>query len=90
MAGTSDNDQGSPSQTLTASEELRASSPGNPARGALPPGLLTAVPDTNYDLGKEHARGGLGRILVAKDRRLGRIVVPGHKSPARYRIPRRP
>lgn len=36
--------------------------------------VLTTIPRENYSVEKEFARGGLGRILRAKDRRLDRIV----------------
>jgi WD40 repeat protein len=35
---------------------------------------LPVVDDSCYELGGELARGGMGRILVARDRRLGRMV----------------
>ncbi|MGZ3405066.1 MAG: serine/threonine-protein kinase, partial [Polyangia bacterium] len=35
---------------------------------------LTTVPAENYTVLAEHARGGIGRVLRAEDRRLGRTV----------------
>src|SRR5262245_62050623 len=34
----------------------------------------TVVAEAAYDIRGEHARGGLGRVLKAEDRRLGRVV----------------
>jgi WD40 repeat protein/serine/threonine protein kinase len=42
------------------------------AAGREPP--LQVVSAEHYELGHEHARGGLGRIIVARDRRLERTV----------------
>jgi WD40 repeat protein/tRNA A-37 threonylcarbamoyl transferase component Bud32 len=38
------------------------------------PTTLPTAPDGHYDLGDEHARGGLGRIVRSRDRRLDRTV----------------
>src|SRR5215813_8629380 len=35
---------------------------------------LTLVDSAHYQIDGEHARGGLGRILLARDHRLGRVV----------------
>ena len=50
-----------------------------PARPSLPPGTrdypqLTIVDPSHYVIGEELARGGMGRIQIARDRRLGREV----------------
>src|SRR5262245_20352696 len=39
-----------------------------------PEPTLTLVDSAHYQIDGEHARGGLGRILLARDHRLGRIV----------------
>src|SRR5262245_40304741 len=44
-----------------------------PTRSAAPPDL-PVVPAAYYEMEGEHARGGLGRILRARDRRLDRPV----------------
>lgn len=38
------------------------------------PSALTDVDPAFYEIAGEHARGGMGRILLARDRRLGRTV----------------
>src|SRR4051794_34693982 len=43
-----------------------------PVTGELPP--LPEVPRVLYETGDEIARGGMGRIVAAEDRRLGRPV----------------
>jgi WD40 repeat protein/tRNA A-37 threonylcarbamoyl transferase component Bud32 len=51
------------------------SSPGSynepPVLTSVPP---TAIPVESYEVRGEHARGGLGRVLKAEDRRLHRLV----------------
>src|SRR5215475_3114705 len=39
-----------------------------------PEPTLTLVDSAHYRIDGEHARGGLGRILLARDHRLGRVV----------------
>src|SRR5690349_7620760 len=39
-----------------------------------PEPTLTQVDSAHYRIDGEHARGGLGRILLARDHRLGRVV----------------
>jgi serine/threonine protein kinase len=41
---------------------------------ALPSGALPTIPKETYEILGEHARGGMGRILLALDRRIGRRV----------------
>ena len=50
-----------------------------PSRPSLPPSTrdypqLTVVDPAHYVIGRELARGGMGRIQIARDRRLGRDV----------------
>jgi WD40 repeat protein len=56
-------------ETLTAAP----AAPTAPARDATPPALPFVDPAT-YARGPEIARGGMGRIVEARDRRLGRAV----------------
>ena len=44
------------------------------AGGAAPPIDLPVVARESYEILAEHSRGGLGRILRARDRRTGRVV----------------
>ena len=67
--------------TLVASAEP-APTPApriRPSRPSLPPSThdypqLTVVDPAHYIIGRELARGGMGRIQIARDRRLGREV----------------
>jgi len=62
------------------SSESAATAPSPPATGAVRPsarddlGGLVMVDPAYYALGEEIARGGMGRIQLARDRRLGREV----------------
>ena len=53
-----------------ASDPPPTLTPGSPA----PPTELAAAADDSYELGVELARGGMGKILLARDRRLDRTV----------------
>jgi WD40 repeat protein len=48
--------------------------PGSGAPAPVGPTTLPIVPKDNYEIIGEHARGGLGRVLLARDRRLDRAV----------------
>jgi tetratricopeptide (TPR) repeat protein len=59
--------------SATSAPRIRASRP------SLPPATpdyaqLTVVDPAHYVIGREFARGGMGRIQIARDRRLGRDV----------------
>ncbi len=60
-----------PDRTVTLAP--RESTPPAPAEPAAPPPEGTDDPE-RYELIGEHARGGLGRVVRAKDKRLGRTV----------------
>ncbi|HEV7557225.1 MAG TPA: serine/threonine-protein kinase, partial [Kofleriaceae bacterium] len=49
-------------------------SPGGDARRHAPRDTFSGLADKHYELGDEVARGGMGRVIRAFDRRLGRIV----------------
>ena len=69
--------EGEPSQPPTARMEgsARARDQGLPAHeGSLDPSTLPFVDDDRYIVEGEYARGGLGRILKARDPRLARPV----------------
>ena len=68
-----------PTKNQTSDETLDAEAPG---RGTLPGPYTVAdlptlprVDDATYAIGAEIARGGMGKILAARDRRLRREVV---------------
>src|SRR6185503_3622740 len=48
--------------------------PGGAADADAPPVELPVVARESYEILAEHSRGGLGRILRARDRRTGRVV----------------
>jgi WD40 repeat protein/tRNA A-37 threonylcarbamoyl transferase component Bud32 len=58
---------GSETGPAASGEHLRQLEVGGPT-------TLPTAPDGQYDLGDEHARGGLGRIVRGRDRRLDRTV----------------
>src|SRR5262245_13297402 len=65
-------------QTATASRPLD-SGPGGPplvvgSPDAGPDLPLLEVPESNYHVISEQGRGGIGLVLRARDRRLGRLV----------------
>src|SRR5687768_3449776 len=60
-----------PDRTVTLAP--RESTPPAPAEPAAPPPEGADDPE-RYELIGEHARGGLGRVVRAKDKRLGRTV----------------
>ncbi|MBL0215762.1 MAG: protein kinase [Myxococcales bacterium] len=64
------------SQSDTASPRIRPSRPSLPPAPKPNPDYpqLTVVDPAHYILSREIARGGMGRIHVARDRRLGRDV----------------
>ncbi|MBP6632137.1 MAG: serine/threonine protein kinase [Kofleriaceae bacterium] len=62
--------QRSLSADLGAGETLDAAAPG----GSADLSTLPEVPPEHYEPDREVARGGMGRILAARDRRLGRPV----------------
>ncbi|MEZ4404439.1 MAG: protein kinase [Kofleriaceae bacterium] len=78
--------------TLAASEDVAASVPPR-VRGASASGpdypQLTPVDPAHYVIEREIARGGMGRILVARDRRLGRAVAVKETLRASGRVARR-
>jgi formylglycine-generating enzyme required for sulfatase activity/tRNA A-37 threonylcarbamoyl transferase component Bud32 len=47
---------------------------GEPHRGKTLPDDLPAIDPANYVFGAEYARGGLGHIVQARDRRMDRVV----------------
>ncbi|MCX5746125.1 MAG: serine/threonine-protein kinase, partial [Proteobacteria bacterium] len=57
----------------TGSDDTLRAPPGAPVRAPDLP-TLGAIDPANYTIDRELARGGMGRILVARDRRLGRPV----------------
>lgn len=65
--------RGTQGQDPTAGDQTEASVPARTARAVAAPDL-GVVPDGFYSIENEFARGGLGRILRAKDRRLDRTV----------------
>jgi eukaryotic-like serine/threonine-protein kinase len=58
----------------TATSEGRREVDPGPVAGRRGAAALPIVDEACYELGGEHARGGLGRILLASDRRLDRPV----------------
>jgi len=72
------------------SSPRRPSTAPAPVPGADEPELPTVEPE-NYDTADEIARGGMGRIIAATDRRLGRpvalkeLLAPGPDSAMRFR-----
>jgi WD40 repeat protein len=61
------------SQTSTIDPPRSAAlAPGWPSTAT--PGPLPPINPTRYQFVREHARGGLGRILAVRDLRLGRVV----------------
>jgi serine/threonine protein kinase/WD40 repeat protein len=80
-------DDSHPSVTQTA--ESQGAAPAVPRLQPIPPKPLKLVPFDEFELEAEHARGGLGRVIRAKDR-LGRTVAikellqPGVHSERRF------
>jgi WD40 repeat protein len=66
-----DDDDGSPTETRTATRTPESSAASVPPRN---PAVLVTVPVDHYEVGEERARGGLGKIVEAEDLRLGRTV----------------
>ena len=62
---------GTPAEDITASAELAASSCAMPNLGSLP---VAGETPGRYEGVHEHARGGMGRILVVRDKHLGRDI----------------
>ncbi len=65
-----------PTRSLEGNVETEATLPGGVSVAGPAgdhPGLVAVDPD-HFSIGKELARGGMGRILDARDRRLGRNV----------------
>src|SRR5206468_4908776 len=60
-----------PEETAT---RTRTVSFGDKESDEGPEPTLTLVDSAHYRIDGEHARGGLGRILLARDHRLGRVV----------------
>src|SRR5262245_24561969 len=79
---------------LTETIEVSRPAPAVPARAAgrapEPDGALPTVDPSRYQLEAEHARGGVGRIVRARDRVLGRPIAikerltPGDDATARF------
>ena len=70
-----DDDRSAPTSTTAAAAETLPSSPASEGRAL--PGDAAALPTIDprtYAILGEHGRGGLGRILRARDERTGRIV----------------
>jgi hypothetical protein len=59
-----------PSMPTLAGSAIHSGPPAIPDA----PGQATAVPPPRYQLKREIARGGMGRVVEADDRRLGRLV----------------
>ncbi|MCC6998573.1 MAG: protein kinase [Deltaproteobacteria bacterium] len=61
-------------ESLSAPLSVTVSDAGGDLPLPATPAELTEVDPAHYQIGEEIARGGLGRLLRARDRRLGRIV----------------
>jgi hypothetical protein len=57
-----------------SAETLRDGAAGRPSSPAASSGGLPVIDREHYDVDKEIARGGMGRIYTARDKRLGREV----------------